>query len=75
MIWIHACETDFKIHQILIYFKKKSTKNGHFSHIWLSSQHIFHATEHFKFSESYRALVLRKRERSLMLKQKRAQPL
>ena len=30
MIWIHACETDFKIHQILIYFKKKVPKTDIF---------------------------------------------
>ena len=70
MIWMPACETDFKIHQILIFFKKKVPKTDYFWHIWHFPQHIFYATEHFKFSESYRALCFRKSERSLMLKQK-----
>ena len=63
------------LHQILIYFKKKYQRQTFFWHIWQFPQHILHATENFKFSESYRALGLRNSERSLMLKQKRAQPL
>ena len=51
-------------------FQKIRTKDEHFWHILHFPQHIFYATEHFKFSESYRALGLRKIERSLMLKQK-----